>query len=254
MTKKSSLIQSLAMLLCTWLIIATFGAVVLMTLGGCQLFGQDKVPAPKDSINYAPGTPITIDQYQAEVEAATLAAEMAAEKEQRAALRQIDKIERKAQTASVEAINEAKDQAAEIADELDEKVQDRAAAIKSMQVSLAQHRADIEARRSQFEAILTTAQGAVNSGLIPGGQLLGVGLGLAATLFGLNRNAKAKAEETKRKEIEIDAANIVNAIDHVKDKDPVFAERFKANGPTIKEWAGPNATARVSQIQNTYTP
>ena len=216
-----------------------------LPLAGCQLFGQDKVPAPKDSPNYEPGTPITIEQYEAEVEAATLAANMAAEKEQRAALRKIDQIERKAQTASVEAINAAKDEAAEIADELDEKVQDRAAAIKAMQVSLAQHRADIEARKSQFEAVFTTVQGAANSGLIPGGPLLGIGLGLVGTLFGLGQRAKAKHTETN-------AARIVDAIDVAKEKDPIFAERFKANAKTITDFAGPEATALVSKIQHTY--
>jgi ribosomal protein L24 len=230
-----------------------------LPLAGCQLFGQDKVPAPKDSPNYAPGTPITIDQYEAEVEAATLAANMAAEKEQRAALRKIDQIERKAQTASVEAINAAKDEAAEIADELDEKVQDRAAAIKAMQVSLAQHRADIEARRSQFETILTTTQTAVGTGLIPGGGLAMAGLGLIGTLFGLNRNAKAnseaskrKEEEAKREDVEKKTARIVDAFDHVKDIDPIFKDRFKANAQIIKDWTGPDATALVSTIQNTY--
>ncbi len=223
-----------------------------LPVAGCQLFGEGKVPAPKDSPNYPAGTPITIDQYQAEVEAATLAANMAAEKEQRAAIRQIDRIERQAQTASVEVINAAKDQAAEIADELDEKVQDRAAAIKAMQVSLAQHRADIEARRSQFETILTTAQGAASSGLLPGGPLLGIGFGLIAGLFGLNRNAKANQEQAKRVDVEKKTTLIVDAIDHVKDKDPIFAERFKANAQTIKDWTGPEATAFVSTIQNKY--
>lgn len=216
-----------------------------LPLAGCQLFGADKVPAPKDSPNYEPGTPITIDQYQAEVEAATLAANMAAEKEQRAALRKIDQIERKAQTASVEAINAAKDEAAEIADELDEKVQDRAAAIKAMQVSLAQHRADIEARKSQFEAVFSTVQGAANSGLIPGGPLLGIGLGLVGTLFGLGQRAKAQRTETN-------AARIVDAIDVAKEKDPIFAERFKANAKTITEFAGPEATSLVTKIQHTF--
>jgi hypothetical protein len=209
------------------------------------LFGEGKVPAPKESPNYPAGTPITIDQYQAEVEAATLAAEMAAEKEQRAAIRQIDRIERQAQTASVEVINAAKDQAAEIADELDEKVQDRAAAIKAMQVSLAQHRADIEARRSQFETILTTAQGAASSGLLPGGPLLGIGLGLLGGLFGLGQRAKAKATEAN-------ATRIVDAIDVAKEKDPAFAAAFKANAKTITDFAGPEATALVSRIQHTY--
>jgi hypothetical protein len=229
----------------TPLILAAMFACTL-PLAGCQLFGGDKVPAPKDSPNYAPGTPITIDQYQAEVEAATLAANMAAEKEQRAALRKIDQIERKAQTASVEAINAAKDEAAEIADELDEKVQDRAAVIKAMQVSLAQHRADIEARKSQFEAVFSTVQGAANTGLLPGGPLLGIGLGLVGTLFGLGQRAKAQRTEAN-------TTRIVDAIDIAKEKDPAFAAAFKSNAKTIQDFAGPEATALVSKIQHTYT-
>jgi hypothetical protein len=166
----------------------------LSILSGCQFLGEPKVPAPA-GLPVPEGTPITLGQFEKQIEAARVKEEAAQKADERKATRIINQLEREAKTASETAIASAQDKAEELIEDLQVKADGRMAALKGLQVSLEQAREDIAARQSFIEGALGLAGTAANNSGIPGlGAIIGPALGLLGVAFGVKRGGDAKAE------------------------------------------------------------
>jgi vacuolar-type H+-ATPase subunit H len=164
-------------------------------MAGCSLIGDPKVPAPP-GLSVPEGTPLTVQQYEKQIQAAQVREEAEQKAAERKALREISQLERAAKSASDEAISEASDRAAEIAEDVAMSATTRLEKIQVLTAGLDAARADIEARRSLVEkAFEVTGMVAQNSG-IPGlGLIAGPVLGALGLMFGVKRGGDAKAEK-----------------------------------------------------------
>ena len=164
-------------------------------LSGCALLGEPTVPAPAGLV-VPEGTPLTLPQYERQLEAVLVREEAEQKAAERGAMREIAKLEREAKSASEDAIAEATDRAAEIAEDVQMSATTRLEKIQVLTAGLDAARAGIEARRSFIEkAFEVTGLVAQNSG-IPGlGLIAGPVLGALGLMFGVKRGGDAKAEK-----------------------------------------------------------
>lgn len=166
----------------------------LSVLSGCQFFGDPKVPAPA-GLPVPEGTPITLAQFEKQLESQRVKDEAAQKADERKATRIINQLEREAKSASESAIAVAQDKAEELIEDLQVKADGRMAALKGLQISLEQAREDIAARQSFIDGAMGLASTAANNSGIPGlGAIIGPALGLLGVAFGVKRGGDAKAE------------------------------------------------------------
>lgn len=219
----------------------TFAIAVLLLVAAVFTCGcsEPRVPAPKN-VSVPAGTPITIAEYEAEIKAAQLSAERTQKAEEELALRSIRKIERETKAANEQTIAAAQDMIDDLAASVKESAAVRQSSLQMLEVSFKQAQADIAAR----ESFISNAFGAVNqvasSGLIPGSQLIVPFLGVAATLFGINRNAAAKRARA-------DHESHVDAIDHAADVNPELKALLEKAKPLMAEWQTASSRKAVAQ-------
>ncbi len=179
--------------------IVLLAVLPLSILSGCQLFGEPKVPAPA-GLPVPEGTPITLAQFEKQIESQRVKEEAAQKADERKATRIINQLEREAKNASESAIAAAQDKAEELIEDLQVKADGRMAALKGLQISLEQAREDIAARQSFIEGAIGLASTAADNSGIPGlGAIIGPALGLLGVAFGVKRGGDAKAEREASK-------------------------------------------------------
>jgi hypothetical protein len=202
----------------------------LLCIAGCQ---DPRVPAPR-GLRVPEGTPITITQYQAEIEHARIDAEKKQRADEVKAAREIRKIERETKNSTEDAIASAQDRVEEINETLSGSAFDRQSALDSLSDSLSQAKLDIENRQAFIVKTFQAANTIVGSGLIPGGELLLPLLGVAGAMFGLNK--KKQLDQTKK-----DYESHVDAIDHAADVLPELKHALERAKPIIAEWQTPTS-------------
>jgi hypothetical protein len=204
--------------------------LVLLALAGCS---EPRVPAPK-GVRVPEGTPISISQYQSEIEYARIDAENKQKSEEAKAAREIRKIERATKTATEDAIADAQDRVDEINDSIRSSAVDRQASLDALADALQQAKLDIENRQAFVVKAFQVANTVASSGLIPGGELLLPLIGLAGAAFGIRKNNELK--QAKK-----DHESQVDAIDHAADVLPELKHALERAKPIIAEWQTPTS-------------
>lgn len=237
----------------SWLLlgiaIAASCAAVVLYMGGCEA----QVKSPRTGEN------VSIEQAQLDLNQIEAEKKAEAAIEDQAFRRKVDQIQRQAKRDIAALNSDCAEKAQQLQDNIDE-------ALATLEAT---HNASITARETFFTAsretltlqireaqakaevwgnVLGVAQ-TIAPSFGPVGGLVAAGLGLAGTVFGLNRNGAAKSAQQKQADTLAQVEKIIDAIDVAKQASPKMAEAFKENAPLLSEWMGSGAKALVSRLQ-----
>jgi hypothetical protein len=113
--------------------------------------------------------------------------------------------------------------------------------LETTRTSVASAREEIARKRESMGSLLAVGE-TVTSAFGSTGGILGAGIGLLGTVLGLKgrRDANATREAATR---------IIDAIDIAKEKDPIFAAKFKEHGTLLASWMGAQGVQLVQKAQ-----
>ena len=229
--------------------------VTLLSLTGCSLFSDPKIPAPK-GVSVPAGTPLSITEYEAEVQNAKVAAEAAQKAEEEAAIREASKIHRQAQTAVDTVVADSADAIAELGTKVSKAGLDRKVLLSNLDTSLAAAKTSIANRQSFLDGVLAVGTQAIGvaAPMIPGGSLIAPLLLGAVGLFAGHKvgtngadakvaeaNAKVQVANDAAQQARDDHESHVDALDHAADVNPALKAALDAAKPLIAEWQTPSS-------------
>lgn len=131
---------------------------------------------------------------------------------------------------------------AEIQAQADDRIATNRLAVESANAKAQTALDEIAAKQERLASILSAGQSVAGS-FGPGGMAIASLIGIGGSIFGVGQRNKAKRTENA-------AARIVDAIDVVKEANPVFAQAFKQHAKKLSEWMGPDGIALVNKAQH----
>lgn len=141
--------------------------------------------------------------------------------------------------------------AAEIDRATADRIQNNAATIAEASEQTEEALARIEAKQARIMGGLKLAEGAASTFGGPVGAalvgLLGTG-GVGGLLFGAAQRRKAANVEAEKARRESTMANVLNALDVLKEKSPEFQAALKGNKALLDKWMGADGVNLVNEL------